>query len=62
MLPTNVQRLYSKKTWRMGPYAGVDYNSSYLKVNSVVSYPPPLQRDGVEKISPINISMFLSVC
>jgi hypothetical protein len=35
----NIQR----KTWcmarRMGPYARVDYNSHYLLVNSVVSYP-----------------------
>jgi hypothetical protein len=38
----------------MGPYAGVDYKSPYLIVNSVVSYPPPLQREGaVGKISPI---------
>jgi hypothetical protein len=39
----------------MGPYAVVDYNSPYLIVNSLVSYPPPLQkeRDGVGKISPI---------
>jgi hypothetical protein len=36
-------------------YAGVDYDSPYLIVNSVVSYPPPLQRGrgGVGKISPI---------
>ncbi len=25
----------------MGPYAGVDFNSPFLIVNSVVSYPPP---------------------
>ncbi len=33
----------------MGPYAGVDYNSPYLIVHFVVSYPPPLKRkrDGV---------------
>jgi hypothetical protein len=31
----------------MGPYAGVDYNSLYLIVNSVVSYAPPLQRGKV---------------
>jgi hypothetical protein len=31
----------------MGPYAGVDYNSSYLMVNSVVGYPPSLPREGV---------------
>jgi hypothetical protein len=39
----------------MGPYAGVDYNSPYLIVKFVVSYPPALQRDrgGVGKISPI---------
>jgi hypothetical protein len=24
----------------MGPYAGIDYNSLYLIVNSVVTYPP----------------------
>ncbi len=29
----------------MGTYAGVDYNSPYLTVNSVVSYPLPLQRE-----------------
>ncbi len=40
-----------RKTWCMGPYAGVDYISPYL----IVSYPPPLQRKGggVGKISPI---------
>ncbi len=33
----------------MGPNAGVGYNSLYLIVSSVVSYPPPLQRErGVE--------------
>jgi hypothetical protein len=39
----------------MWPYVGVDYNPPYLIVNSVVSYPPPLQRKrgGVEKISPL---------
>jgi hypothetical protein len=37
----------------MGPYAGADYNSPYFIVNSVVRYPPPLQREkgGVGKIS-----------
>ncbi len=30
-----------RKTWCMRPYAGVDYNSSYLIVNSIVSYSPP---------------------
>ncbi len=29
----------------MGPYAGVDFGSPYLIVSSVVSYPPPLQRE-----------------
>jgi hypothetical protein len=45
-----------RKTWCMDPYDGVDYNSPYLTVNSVVSYSPPLQRDrgGVGKISPIS--------
>jgi hypothetical protein len=40
----------------MGPYARVDYNSVYIIVNFVVSYPPPLQREmgGLGKISPIS--------
>jgi hypothetical protein len=44
-----------RKTWCMGAYEGVDYNSAYLIVNSVVSYPPPQQKErgGVGKISPI---------
>jgi hypothetical protein len=44
-----------RKAWGMGPYAGVDYYSHYLNVNSVVSYPLPLQKEsGREgKISPI---------
>ncbi len=33
-----------RKTWCMGLYAGVDYNSTYFIVNSVVSYPPPTTR------------------
>jgi hypothetical protein len=41
----------------MGPYAGVyyNYNSPYLIVNSIVNYPPPLQRETgvVGKVSPI---------
>jgi hypothetical protein len=39
----------------MGPYEGVDYNSPCLKVNSVVSYPSPLQRErgGVGRITPV---------
>jgi hypothetical protein len=39
----------------MGPYVGVDYNSLYLIVNSLVSYPSLLQRErgGGGKISPI---------
>jgi hypothetical protein len=39
----------------MGPYAGVDYNSPYLIVKSVVSYPvlPQRERGGVGKIAPI---------
>jgi hypothetical protein len=38
------ERLYWKKNMGcMGPYAGFDYNSPI--VNSVVSYPPPLQRE-----------------
>jgi hypothetical protein len=32
---------------RMGPSAGVDYNSHYLIANSVASYPSPLQREMV---------------
>jgi hypothetical protein len=44
-----------RKTWCMGPYVGVDYNSPFLIVNSVVSYPTPLkrERDGVGNVSPI---------
>jgi hypothetical protein len=30
----------------MGPYVGVDYNSPYLIVNSVVSFTPQLQFKG----------------
>ncbi len=39
----------------MGPYVGVDHKSPYVIASSVVSYPPPLQRErgGVGKISPI---------
>jgi hypothetical protein len=43
-----------RKTWCMAPFAGVDYNSPYLKVNFVASYPLPLRGRGkVGKISPI---------
>ncbi len=47
-----------KETWCLGPYAGVDYNSPYLIVNSIVSYSSSLQREkgGVGKISPIGLS------
>ncbi len=47
--------LYSKKNMGYWTYAGVDYNSPYLTVNSVVSYPPLLTRERGEvwKISPI---------
>ncbi len=40
------------------PYAGVDYNSPYVIVNSVVSHQPPLQRemDRMGKISPIGLA------
>ncbi len=41
----------------MGTYAGVDYNSPYLTVNSVVSYPLPLQR---ERGAVGNLSYWLS--
>jgi hypothetical protein len=39
----------------MGPYAGVDYNSPYLLVFSVVGFlsPPISEKGGVTKISPI---------
>jgi hypothetical protein len=39
----------------MGPYAGVDYNSAYISVIFVVSFPsaPQSEKSGVEKISPI---------
>jgi hypothetical protein len=47
-------RLYSKKNMGMGPYAGVDYNSHYLIVNSVVlSIPTQKGKGGVGKVSPI---------
>jgi len=41
--------------YSMEPYSGVDYNSSCLIVNSVDSYPPPLQKakGRVGKSSPI---------
>jgi hypothetical protein len=32
----------------MGPYAGVDYNSPYLIVNSLVSYSPHYKGKGVD--------------
>jgi hypothetical protein len=35
--------IYKNMVFGMGPYAGVDFNSPYLIVNSVVSYPPPIQ-------------------
>jgi hypothetical protein len=46
-----------RKTWCKGPYAGVDYYSPYLIVNSVVSYPPPLQREwgGVAKLAVVEL-------
>ncbi len=56
---TVIQRLCSKKNMLCGmgpyPYAGVDYNSPYLIVNSIVIFrcPPPLQRERgrIRKIS-----------
>ncbi len=47
------KRLHSKKNMVYGPYVGVDYNSPYLIVNSVASFPPLIQRErgGVGKIS-----------
>jgi hypothetical protein len=50
------ETVFKEKHGCMGLYARVDYNSP---VNSVVSYPPTLQRErgGVGKISPI-----VSVC
>jgi hypothetical protein len=51
-----VQRLYSKKNMVYVTLAGVDYYySPYLIVYSLVSYPPPRQREkgGVEKIFPV---------
>jgi hypothetical protein len=52
-LKDGAQRVYSKKN--NVPYAEVDHNSPYLIVNSVVSYPFPLQRErgGEGNISPI---------
>ncbi len=45
----------------MEPYVGVDYNSPYLIVNSVVIYPPLLHRErgGVGKITPNCLSIFV---
>jgi hypothetical protein len=50
-----LQRLYSKKNMVYRTQAGVDFNSPFLIVNSVVSYPSPLQteRGRLGKISPI---------
>jgi hypothetical protein len=47
------ETVFKEKTLCMGPYAGDDYNSSFLIVTFVVSYPPLLQRErgGVGKIS-----------
>jgi hypothetical protein len=48
-LPFDILKAYrdciQRKTGCMGPFAGVDYISPYLIVNSVVNYPPPLQRE-----------------
>ncbi len=57
-LKDGAQSLYSKKN--IVPYAGVDHNSPYLIVNTVVSYPPPQQRErgGVGTISPIGWEHF----
>jgi hypothetical protein len=42
----DILRLYSKKNMVYGTLcAGADYNSHYLMVNSIVSYPPSLQRE-----------------
>ncbi len=42
----------------MRSYAGVDYNSPYLIVKSVVSYPTPPQRErgGFVKIFPFGLA------
>jgi hypothetical protein len=46
----------------MGPYAGVDYNLPNLIVNSTVSYPPPLQREGVEWGRSFLLVEHISIC
>ncbi len=53
--PTYPKAVFKEKHGVLGPYAKVDYNSSYHIVSSVVSYLPTLQRErgGVGKISPI---------
>jgi hypothetical protein len=50
-----------KKTWCMGPYARVDYNSPYLIVSSIV-YPPPLHREGVEWGRSLLLVKHISIC
>jgi hypothetical protein len=56
-----------RKTWCMGPYAGVDYNSSYLIVNSVVSYPmdnihPHYKGTGVELRRSLQLVEHICIC
>jgi hypothetical protein len=53
-----------KETWCMGPYAGVDYNSPYRIINSIVSYPSSLQREkgGVGENLSYWLSTFVSDC
>ncbi len=47
-------RLYSKEKHGYGTlYAGVEYKSPYIVVNSVISYPLQRERGGLGKIFPI---------
>ncbi len=60
-----LKKLHYKKTWCIGPYVGVDYNSLYLIVNTLVIYLPPLQKErgGLGKIKDLSswLSTFASV-
>jgi hypothetical protein len=53
--PTYPEAVFKEKHGVWGPYAKVDYKSSYHIVSSVVSYLPPLHRErgGIGKSSPI---------
>jgi hypothetical protein len=46
----------------MWPYAGVDFNSPYLIVNSVVSYPLHYNRKGVERWRSLQLVEHIFIC